>query len=107
MARGKTTTKTRKRVSLPVSAPATNVLEAGWVLGATCLSCRTHFTSWEPEFQDEDAKHGEYDVFAQLPFTSKDYPICPYCLPWHWRAEAARWGMGRDVRAAYSQVFAS
>jgi hypothetical protein len=92
--------KTVRRQSVPVAADV-SILEEGWVLGATCLTCRTHYNGWEPYWQEEGAKLGEYDVTAQLPHTSKDYPICPTCLPWHWKAEASRWGMKKEVERVY------
>ena len=105
MARGKT--KTRKRVRLSVQeAPAPNVLQEGWVLGKTCLSCKTTYNVRPmPEFQDAGAKHGKYDVTKQLPRTAKDYPICEECLPWHWRVAARQYGMEKEVKEVYAGCF--
>lgn len=96
MARG----KTRKRVRRSILEPATptDILEEGWVLGKTCITCRTVYNVRPmPAFQEEDAKHGKYDVTRQLPRTAKDYPICEKCLPGHWRTAAHEFGMEKEV----------
>ena len=101
----KKTTRKVRRVRSSEPAPDPAALEAGWVLGSTCLSCRTHYNGWVAQFQKDDCKHGQYDVTLQLPNTSRNYPICDRCLPWHWRTEAARWGMEKEVARVYSGEF--
>lgn len=87
--------------SKPDISDAKTLLE-GWVLSKTCISCRTTFTQTPlPDFQDEDAKQGKYDVLKQLPHTSKDYPLCQTCLGWYWKTEGARWGMEKEVKEVY------
>jgi len=76
------------------------------VLGRTCLTCSTIYPQFMfPLFQEPDAKHGKYDVYRQLPNNSKDYPLCENCLPWHWRVEAARHDMEKEVKEAYTGYF--
>lgn len=77
-----------------------------FVVGRTCIGCRTTYNQTPfPPFQDADTKHGKYDVTRQLPRTSKDYPLCARCLPWHWRSEAARTGMVDAVKEEYAGCF--
>lgn len=69
-------------------------LPEDWVVGKTCVNCRTTYTQTPmPEFQDADAKHGQYNMSRQLPDTSPDYPNCATCLEYAWRAEGRRFGM--------------
>jgi hypothetical protein len=101
----KTKKPTRRRVALSPVEPAPYSLPEGWVLGRTCLTCHVTYNGWNIQWQDENAKHGAYDLDAQLPGTSKDYPICPYCLPWHWRTEASRLGMTKQFEQQYRGHF--
>lgn len=109
MARGKATKKknqTKVRLSVPTVAPAPNVLPEGWVLGRTCLTCRTTYhESMIPAFQSPDTKDGAYDVTKQLPATAPEYPLCENCLSWHWRTAAKRFGVEKQFKQVYVGYF--
>src|SRR3990167_573697 len=107
MARGKVTKTRRKvRLSVPESAPAPTSLPEGWVLGKTCLTCKTTYNFQPmPLFQEEGAKDGTWDVTRQLPHCAKGYPLCERCLPWHWRNEAKRYGVEKQFLKMYDGYF--
>lgn len=64
----------------------------GWVLGKTCLVCRTTYTQTPmPPLQEEGTKN--YDTTRQLPGTLAEYPQCAECLSWTWPLVAKRFGV--------------
>lgn len=98
--------RTRAKVASVSVAPDPKGLPENWVLGQTCLTCKTTYTQTPfPQFQVESAKHGQYDVTRQLPGTSQNYPQCEHCLPWFWRTEAQRLGVQEQFEDVYAGYF--